>query len=1268
MNLILFYCFYVNICILLGNSTTNSSLRSVRRRKWTRNAKCIDLSYHVSNKAKSKRNVTSKRRLSTFRHNTPAVVVVQSNFEENSEFAASPSTSTRKSYSVPALAEEDDNWRYDEYLENSNNIMSTCQERKSIDSPICIPWAQVICANMITPGVLSIFMKVNRYFGRETTVNSNLHNFDVSADHRMNNSGDIFREVLVEVFICSCPANELKIAIEERIEFNRFRVKVKDVIKSGNVNGTNDNTSIFKNIIGSDDDVKSATYYSKDNNDNDFTNLVAPDTVELSLGSETVAVLDKDAEILENKAKLLYIEELNSNIHDHELDAYALRAFRLRLYIACLLSSHLKIPNFNFNEDDTNLFIEHDIISLNRIVQEDEISTVNNRLEYLLDIAEHRLSDLAVCGWHHQLNKNLEKVIELFTNRYLFEMVQLLAKFFTTKTMQKIRGLQTKITLISTFTSHNDRLTVIIDKLFKFYNIIIDPKPNMSLYLDFNNLMSWYAIVLQQDMKKIVDNALSVWSNVETDASGRASKYHTPLPWYPMQFEINSQQNYSNIVSNKIDTGIFMTLLPEDTINYLSKYLQFARLRKEEMTGSLIDSIDKIDGKIAISYSNAFHLLAEAYWKNLTSKNWNIILSILINTNLNQSNSNTAGKSLKSGVPFNGTTVTTVSKYEEELLECCDWLCSVANDSRRVIDNAMIDEQLSSFSLSDRAKFGNTANNSVDGSVAPMNETINIPVNAECNVKVIKRNSIIANATGYPAEVGSIVNHAYLIFSRCLYRCLDYISCYIFYDLSSFSNHTFFNDQFYLVWENDAKDINNNDDFDENIYEKGNVNMNSTKSRLSIISTYLLNLNDLLLSKCDFLDDRCIFELLCVCIDKVIIRFFYLLRDLFLAKRKYSFSSVEINQFVSDVSFTRKMFSDIVDVTHIDAYKDAISSKFKRLEQVVILLMSSCSDEETLQSLLKIASSRPSEAKALANLIRVCYDITNISKNSLLNENHNTKSTFDEVIDKINEFSEILSPEEYRDILLNASSDVSPEAKVFLLTEIMEDMSASSTSNNLNMYVFNIYTFILDSVHFNIVVDSHSNSTSYLSSFFSSSTSKNNINNNISNNLSTNNIINKLNVNLIKPTSSTLSLTLNKLKAFNIFNLDSNKKPATYVVIELLGDVEKFSYQTKVKYDTIDPDWCNEDPDINIGISSPHISSQRLLITVYYKNYFYKDEIIGICNFELLQLYMSNIEVKEFNLCESAECSKRVKLSYKNALNKELPIPKLKFNVRLNST
>ena len=490
---------------------------------------------------------------------------------------------------------------------NRDAILHLCKERDVNSNFIKIPYSQVLHVDLITESILFLSIQVNRYFGKA------------------KGGGDEFRPAMVEIFVSNCPAAALKSLIDERIALLQIRENVKELV--------------FQGHLG----VTPAGNYD--------TPL---ETRELSLGSETIAALDSDAHSLDmriNELEALYHPGQGDNPQQlailAEVRILQQRALRLRLYVATLLGEGLE-GYHNFTEEEVLNLMQTDFDAASHINHGDAVLTANNRIEYLLDTAEVRIRDAALCGWAYQ-GGVLEACIEIFVNGFFIEMIALLAKFFESNSTQtaELQGLESKLKLIATFLKHNDRLDNILQLALRPYGMSVVPQPHLSLYLDFNTLLTWYSRVLHEEMEKCTRSAIDVWRDTTKDASGQASDYQFTLPWYPIR--------------RNRDRGPFQSLLLEDVISYLTNYLKIARFEEDNIAPSFRKSLDVFDAKVALSFARSFHHVCDAYWEVLALRDWTVADAGL-----------------------------TEEQEFEQLDEHILWLSSVANDARRVVESSML--------------------------------------------------------------------------------------------------------------------------------------------------------------------------------------------------------------------------------------------------------------------------------------------------------------------------------------------------------------------------------------------------------------------------------------------------------------------------------------------------------------------------------------------------------------------------------------------------
>ncbi len=202
---------------------------------------------------------------------------------------------------------------------------------------------------------------------------------------------------------------------------------------------------------------------------------------------------------------------------------------------------------------------------------------------------------------------------------------------------------------------HNDRLQAIIESALRPYGLTTEPVAQLSVFLDIKVLAQWYKDVLQQEMRERLVQVLDAWKDPKRNGSELADLYNFPIPWIPLRMGVHS------------NTGVFYSNIPEDLVEYLMTYLIHARMNREDISSSFHDFLGQLDTKVFSSYANVFIFLAESYKQALqTGKNWTAI------------------------------------QDSDELAEYITWICSVANDAYRILDNElMVPQKLLASSSSD---------------------------------------------------------------------------------------------------------------------------------------------------------------------------------------------------------------------------------------------------------------------------------------------------------------------------------------------------------------------------------------------------------------------------------------------------------------------------------------------------------------------------------------------------------------------------------------
>lgn len=292
----------------------------------------------------------------------------------------------------------DSDWRKRSLQSNPASLVALCKERSQINSPVLIPWDQVISSSIISQSVLSVNFQVHRYVGEENNVLK-------------------FQVVEVEAFVSNCPSHEFNQIIAERKFFSKMRSDIKLLIQSGNLSG----------LADLDESERM-----------DTTDGFIP-TGELSFGSSIIETLDDYCLALEPvlHQQIELYKKNDGKEAKTELKIMLRRHARLRLYIAALLSAGLK-GDHDFSEEGVSDLMNKDfskcaciqiIEEINGEEVENPVKTASDRIGFLLDVSEQRIRDTTLCGWNYS-GGVLEDRLSQLVNGYLISIVKELGIFF----------------------------------------------------------------------------------------------------------------------------------------------------------------------------------------------------------------------------------------------------------------------------------------------------------------------------------------------------------------------------------------------------------------------------------------------------------------------------------------------------------------------------------------------------------------------------------------------------------------------------------------------------------------------------------------------------------------------------------------------------------------------------------------------------------------------------------------------------------------------
>ena len=69
-------------------------------------------------------------------------------------------------------------------------------------------------------------------------------------------------------------------------------------------------------------------------------------------------------------------------------------------------------------------------------------------------------------------------------------------------------------------------------------------------------------------------------------------------------------------------TGMFQSLLPEDSTAYLLQYIALTRLHEKNIAVSFAKHVNKLDANVHLSFASAYKYLADVYADALKVKDW----------------------------------------------------------------------------------------------------------------------------------------------------------------------------------------------------------------------------------------------------------------------------------------------------------------------------------------------------------------------------------------------------------------------------------------------------------------------------------------------------------------------------------------------------------------------------------------------------------------------------------------------------------------------
>lgn len=241
---------------------------------------------------------------------------------------------------------------------NPDTIVILCKQRNLESDSFTIEWDKIHTFNLVSENILSVTFNVDKYFGEDKGI-------------------DVFREVLIEMFVYNCPSNSLKSLIQERKSFSNLRSVMASAIFNSNP-GDDDNRDPTAMSMGS----SIAAFLDAQANEIESLDIIrsTPESLK-NIENDNVSLKTEEAVQKVPKHSL----ESKKNIELDKLRERAVllrRACRFRLYEAVLLTLGSEIPGNYINIGDKESISNNDMQSAKSIALNDAIETANSKIDF----------------------------------------------------------------------------------------------------------------------------------------------------------------------------------------------------------------------------------------------------------------------------------------------------------------------------------------------------------------------------------------------------------------------------------------------------------------------------------------------------------------------------------------------------------------------------------------------------------------------------------------------------------------------------------------------------------------------------------------------------------------------------------------------------------------------------------------------------------------------------------------------------------------------
>jgi hypothetical protein len=349
-------------------------------------------------------------------------LTIDLNFENNISSDILAAVHAKDGHIDPSMEKK---FRSEVFHKKPNHVLLNCEELHLPSLTASISYDRIVSASVITPSILCLQILVKRYF-----------------EDSHHASKILYQDAVVECFVSNCPAESLKVFIEDRRFFHLIRIQLNKVLKAANTK-----------ITHSDPDSETVENQEK---------LVKRNQKILSAAVSLFSEMNYISAILEGRLKKIFSAkqlENSDSFSNNELDEVGRsvlqiggRITRIRLYTAVLFGISLECSH-HFQEKELIQFIGNDVETIKKMKLDDssegsvvptdsfteEIKMKKYQINYLLESFEKRLIETLLSGWN--LDKAvLLKFLEIIVNQYFMAILNLLAAYFedTAQTTVKV--------------------------------------------------------------------------------------------------------------------------------------------------------------------------------------------------------------------------------------------------------------------------------------------------------------------------------------------------------------------------------------------------------------------------------------------------------------------------------------------------------------------------------------------------------------------------------------------------------------------------------------------------------------------------------------------------------------------------------------------------------------------------------------------------------------------------------------------------------------